>query len=334
MVEIEGKKVLVTGGAGFIGSWLVRRYLAEGASEVVVYDNFSTGRRDFLAGVDATQIEGDILDSAGLASAMRGCDIVSHHAAELEVFNGIENTLHELAVNVEGTVRVLNAAINAKVEKVVYASSGGVYGQAAYVPEDESHPILPHWPYGVSKLAGEKYCQQYTQLYGLPTVSFRYGIVFGPHEWYGRVLTMFLKRTLEGKPLVIFGDGGQRRDFVFVQDVVDANILGTLSDEVDGMAFNVGGVSKVTVTELAQIVAQATGSQQGIVYEDPAPGEVSALQPERRRLPGELRDFILSSALIEEKLGYVPATSLEQGVPAEWDWIRAHPECWDYAPRV
>jgi UDP-glucose 4-epimerase len=191
---------------------------------------------------------------------MRDIDIVSHHAAELEVFTGIDNTKRDLRINIEGTVNVLNAALKNGVKKVLYASSGGVYGQAQYLPESENHPLMPHWPYGVSKLAGEKYCVQYYLLYGLPTVSLCYGIVYGPREWYGRVLTLFIKRVLEGKSPIIFGDGNQRRDYVYIDDVVNANILCLKSENVDGKIFNVGGGNTYSIKNVADIVIKLINS--------------------------------------------------------------------------
>ena len=182
-MEIKGNNILITGGAGFIGSHLVDRFINEKANRIVVYDNFSTGERSFVLDENVEIIEGDILDAEKLNNAMKNIDIVSHHAAELEVFKGIENNIHDLKINVEGTLNTLNAALKNNVKKIIYASSGGVYGQAQNIPETEDHPTNPHWPYGVSKLAGEKYCKQYYLLYGLPTVSLRYGIVYGTWYW-------------------------------------------------------------------------------------------------------------------------------------------------------
>jgi UDP-glucose 4-epimerase len=333
-MEISGKRVFLTGGAGFIGSHMAARFLKEGAAEVVIYDNLSTGELRYLKNLDVTFIEGDILDYPKLKSAMRRCDIVSHHAAELEVFNGIENAVHEMQVNVQGTLHVLNAAVKNNVKKLLYASSGGVYGQAQQIPEPITHPLMPHWPYGVAKLAGEKYCTQYTQLYGLPTVSFRYGIVFGPHEWYGRVATLFMKRLLAGQPPVIFGDGNQRRDFVYVGDVVEANILGLRSETGNGQAFNVGGLSHVTVNDIAQILIKLINPKISAIYDNPKPGEASSHQPNRRRLPGELIDFILDNSETTKILGYHPKIDLETGFKAEIEWLKANPDIWDYDPRV
>ncbi len=335
-MEIEGKKVFLTGGAGFIGSHLAARFLKEGASEVVVYDNLSTGDQVFLKDLDVSFIEGDILNYEDVKKAMKGCEIVSHHAAELEVFHGIENSVHELLVNTQGTLHILNAAMRNDVELVEYASSGGVYGQAQSIPEPIDHPLMPHWPYGVSKLAGEKYATQYTLLYNLKTISFRYGIVFGPHEWYGRVLTLFIKRLLEGKAPVIFGEGTQRRDFVYVEDVVEANMLGILqhTEEINGRAFNVGGISHVNVKQIAQVVIDVFGAEIEPLFDDPKPGEASKYQPNRKRLPGELIDFILDNQETTKALGYEPQIDLKTGVEKEVAWIKENPDLWNYAPRV
>ncbi len=333
-MEIEGKNILVTGGAGFIGSHLVDRLISEKANKIIVYDNFSSGKKDFIKGKPIKVVEGDILDFKKLNKNMKDVDIVSHHAAELEVFTGIKNTIHDLRTNAEGTLNVLNAALKNNVRKLIYASSGGVYGQAQVIPETENHPLMPHWPYGVSKLAGEKYCLQYFLLYGFPTISFRYGIVYGPREWYGRVLTLFIKRVLEGKPPIIFGDGNQRRDYVYIDDVVDANILAIKSEKGNGKAFNVGGNAHYTIKQVAEIVIKLINPEIKPIYDDPKPGKSSKYQPNRKRLPGELRDFILDNTLINTILKYNPKIRFEKGVKKEIEWIKNNIKLWDYKPRV
>lgn len=335
-MEIEGKKIFITGGLGFIGSHLVKRFIrTEKASEVIIYDNLTTGCEEFVKDIENIKIiKGDIQDADFLAKSMKGSDIVSHHAAELEVFSGIENVLHECQVNTIGTLNVLTASVKNKIKKLIYASSGGVYGQAHYIPEDETHPLLPHWSYGVSKLAGEKYCQQFTQLFNLSTISLRYGIVYGPHEWYGRVFTMFVKRALKGESPVIFGNGKQRRDFVYVDDVVDANMLAIKKDDVDGKVFNIGGASHVNIINIADEVIKIINPKLKPIFDNPKPGEASKYQPYRKRLPGELLDFILDNRLAKEHLGYDPKVKIQEGFRKEIDWIKKKPEIWDYEPRV
>jgi UDP-glucose 4-epimerase len=333
-MELSGKKVFLTGGAGFIGSHLVTRFLKEGAAEVIIYDNFSTGERRYLKDLPITIIEGDILDYEKVKAAMKGCDLVSHHAAELEVFHGIEDSVHEMQVNIQGTLHVLNAAKVNGIEKFIYASSGGVYGQAQKIPEPIDHPLMPQWPYGVAKLAGEKYCSQYNLYYGLKTVSFRYGIVFGPHEWYGRVATLFMKRALAGQSPVIFGSGNQRRDFVYVDDVVEANILGFQNDHASGKVFNVGGISKVTIREIAETIIKIINPKLRPIYDNPKPGEVSKYQPDRRRIPSELIDFILDNSETTKILGYTPKIDIKTGFQREIEWLKENPDIWNYPPRV
>ena len=333
-MELKDANILITGGAGFIGSHLVDRFIKEKAKKIIVYDNFSTGFRRYISGKPLEIVEGDILDFDKLNDCMKDIDIVSHHAAELEVFTGIDNAKHDLRINIEGTVNVLNAALKNGVKKVIYASSGGVYGQAQYLPEPENHPLMPHWPYGVSKLAGEKYCVQYHLLYGLPTVSLRYGIVYGPREWYGRVLTLFIKRVLERKSPIIFGDGNQRRDYVYIDDVVDANILCLKSENVNGYAFNVGGDNSYSVNEVADIVIKLIAPDIKPKYDDPRPGESSKYQPNRKRLPGELIDFSLDSSLIHEILNCSSRIPFEEGVKKEIEWIKQNLELWNCEPRV
>ena len=333
-MEIEGKIILVTGGAGFIGSHIVDRFIEENAKKIIVYDNFSTGKKDYINKKEVEIIEGDILDYQKLNNKMKNVDIVSHHAAELEVFTGIENSIHDLRTNIEGTLNILNASIKNEVKKLIYASSGGVYGQAKYIPEDENHPLTPHWPYGVSKLAGEKYCQQYFLLYGLPTISLRYSIVYGPREWYGRVLTLFIKRVLEGKAPIIFGDGNQRRDYVYIDDIVEANILAIKNDKGDGKAFNVGGNNSYKIKEVADAVIQIIDPKIKPIYDNPSPGNSSKYQPNRKRLPGELIDFILDSSLISDLLNYKPQIDFRTGIKKEIEWVKNNIENWNCKPRV
>jgi UDP-glucose 4-epimerase len=201
IVKITGQDVLVTGGAGFVGSHLADEYLKNKAKSVVVFDNFSTGHMQDLTHTrndSLSIVKGSILNEKLLDKIVRSKEVsvVDHEAAELEVYKGIRNSKREAEINIMGTLNVLNVSMKNKVEKMLFASSGGVYGEAEYVPVDERHPLAPHWPYGVSKLCGERYCVQYFKLYGLNVTAFRYSIVYGPRERYGRVLTMFMKRII------------------------------------------------------------------------------------------------------------------------------------------
>ena len=213
------KSVLITGGAGFIGSHLVDDLLASG-HRVTVFDNFSSGLRENLRTDEVEIVTGDVLDRDAIVAAARGKDVISHQAAQLEITKCLEDPIGDLRTNLIGTLNVLEAARLAGVERTINASSACIYGQAAAPPSVEEGPHDPNWSYGVSKLAAEKYAQVFSNDFGFPVFSLRYGIVYGPREWYGRVLTIFLKRALDGRPPVVFGAGDQLRDFVFVDDVV------------------------------------------------------------------------------------------------------------------
>lgn len=336
-MDIKNKRILVTGGAGFIGSHIVEDLLGKGA-EVIAYDNFSTGTIDNLKSTKDSKelqiIKGDILDFDALRRAMKNVNIVSHHAAELEVFTGIRNMHHDLEINIEGTVNVLRAAMDTGVEKLIYASSGAVYGQAKCLPEDEKHPLDPHWPYGVSKLAGEKYCTMVWNLYKFPTISLRYSIVYGPKEWYGRVLTLFIKRCLEGKPPVIFGDGRQTRDFVYISDVVEAHDAAIQREKANGKTLNIGSGKGVSIQELAESITNLTNPNLKPIYDDPKENEDSKYQPGRKRLVGELKNFVLDIAYAKEILGYCPKVSLKEGIKMEMEWVRDNKDRWNVRPRV
>ena len=339
-MSTRGKRVLVTGGAGFIGSHLVEEYLINEAEKVVVLDDFSTGTMENLDDMRDERlkiVKGSILDFAQLNMIVKKekIDIIDHLAAELEVYTGIKDAERDAKINILGTLNVLNAALKNNVEKVLFASSGAVYGQAKYLPIDEEHPLEPHWPYGVSKLAAERYVLQYNKLFGLNTTAFRYSIVYGPKEWFGRVLTMFIKRIfLENKPPVVFGDGSQTRDFVYVKDVVKAHMLAIEKQESAGKVFNIGSGEGVSVKELANMLVKASNKGFDILYDNPKEGSASHFQPERIRLQGELVNFILDCSKAEEILGWRPQTDFNKGVTKEIEWILKFPKRWAGKPRV
>ncbi len=330
-------RVLVTGGAGFIGSHVAER-LAEEGHEVVVYDNFSTGSmeniRHLLSMSNVKVVKGDVLDLDALMRAVDGCDAISHHAAQLEIGSAIRDPAADARVNIEGTINVLEAAVRRGVGKVVYASSAGVYGEALRLPQDEEHPKRPSWPYGVSKYAGELYCLQYSQFYGVKTCALRYGIVYGEREWFGRVLTMFIKRAvLENKPPVIFGDGRQTRDFIYVKDAVELHNL-LLEGDHDGFeAYNAGSGVATTIRDLADLVIELSGNDLEPVYEDPPEGGCSLITG-RWRIPKELRNLQLDITKAVKKTGWKPETSLREGVRREIEWIRNNRERWNVRERV
>ncbi len=339
-MSARGKRVLVTGGAGFIGSHLVEEYLVNDAEKVVVLDDFSTGTMENLDDVKDEKlkiVKGSILDFAQLNAVVKKekIDIMDHLAAELEVYTGIKDAERDAKINILGTLNVLNAALKNNVEKVLFASSGAVYGQAQYLPIDEEHPLEPHWPYGVSKLAAERYVLQYNKLFGLNTTAFRYGIVYGTKEWFGRVLTMFIKRIfIENKPPVVFGDGSQTRDFVYVKDVVKAHMLAIEKPESAGKVFNIGSGKGVSVKELANMLVKASNKGFDILYDNPKEGSASHFQPERIRLQGELVNFVLDCRRAKEILGWRPQTDFNEGVTKEIEWVLKFPKRWAGKPRV
>ncbi|MEM2202655.1 MAG: GDP-mannose 4,6-dehydratase [Candidatus Bathyarchaeia archaeon] len=339
-MEIEGKNVLITGGAGFIGSHLAEEYLANNAKNVIIYDDFSTGtikNLDHIKDERLKIVEGSVLDVARLDEVIkRGkVDIIEHLAAELEVYKGIKDSCRDARLNIFGTLNVLNIALKNGVKRILFASSGAVYGEAKYLPIDESHPLEPHWPYGVSKLSAERYVIQYHKLFGLETTAFRYGIVYGPREWYGRVLTMFIKRIfLESKPPVVFGDGSQTRDFIYVGDVVKAHLLAVKNAEAVGQVFNIGSGKGVSVRELAELLINISGKKLEILYDNPEEGSASKFQPERIRLIGELKNFVLDYSKAEKILGWRPTIKFEDGLAEEIKWILNFPEIWGGKPRV
>jgi UDP-glucose 4-epimerase len=339
-MEIEGKNILITGGAGFIGSHLTEEYLRNKAKKVVVFDDFSTGFKENLSHVKDSRlkiVKGSVLNEELLHRTIRSEEvtIIDHQAAELEVYTGIRNAKKDGRINIFGTLNVLNTAMKNNVEKVLFASSGAVYGEAEYVPVDEKHPLTPHWPYGVSKLCAERYCVQYFRLYGLNATAFRYSIVYGPREWYGRVLTMFIKRIfLESKSPVVFGEGAQTRDYVYVKDLVKAHPLAVKNPKSAGEVFNLSSGRGISIKELALTLTQLSEKKLEIIYDDPPEGKASHFQPERVRLKGELKRFVLSADKARRVLGWQSSMSFKDGVLEEVKWLMHDRKRWNMKPRV
>ena len=303
-------KCLIVGGAGFLGSHLADSLLEE-ECEVVVYDDLS---RHGLANIKHLRnnrsfevVKADVLDKEALSKNVDKVDFVFHLAAEIEVLKGIENPEKELFTNTLGTLNVLEACRIAEIEKLVYASSAGVYGEAVYLPQDENHPLNPDWPYGVTKLAGEKYCDVYRKIYGLKTVSLRYSIVYGPREWYGRVLTRFIRRISNGLPPIIYkGASDNVRDFIHVLDAVDATVS-SWKKPVSGV-FNIGSGVGTSIKELARLVIQASDKQLSPIFKNPKPREMN-------RKPAELKRLVLDITKAKAFLNFRSKRKLE-------DWIR------------
>jgi UDP-glucose 4-epimerase len=295
-------KVLVTGGAGFIGSHVVEHF--QGKAEVVVLDNFRSGHRRNLAGLQHTLIEGSILDRAKLDEAMRGVDQVYHLAAMISVPESMLKPRECVDLNATGTLHVLEAAEAAKVRKVVLASSAAVYGDNPTVPKVESMLPEPKSPYAVTKLDGEYYLELFRRERGLATTSLRFFNVFGPRQDpkspYAAAVPIFIEKAVKGEPIGIFGDGEQTRDFIYVKDIVGALTFAAAQTELHGV-FNVGYGRKMTVKSLAEEVIRLTGSPSLIEH-----------QPDR---PGDIKHSMASSDKLQQA-GWQPRHSVAEGLGA------------------
>ena len=274
-------KVLVTGGAGFIGSHLTEALLQEG-HRVRVLDDFSTGKRENLIFnkeyPSLEIIEGDIRHLAICQKAMKDIEHVFHQAALPSVQRSVEDPLGSNAVNGGGTLNILFAAREETVKRVIYASSSSVYGDTPTLPKHEemlSHPLSP---YALQKYIGEQYCRLFYQLYGLETVSLRYFNIFGPKQdpnsIYSAVIPKFIDALLQGSPPVIFGDGEQSRDFTYIGNVVQANLLAMSAEHLHGEAINIACAERTSLNQLVNVLRKILGSKLSPVYEEPRKGDV------------------------------------------------------------
>ncbi|MGB9877834.1 MAG: SDR family oxidoreductase [bacterium] len=297
---------LVTGGAGFIGSNIVERLLQEG-HKVRVLDNFSTGRRENLFHLlDKIElIEGDIRDLDACRKAVEGVDFVLHQAALPSVQRSIEDPLTTFQVNALGTLNILIASKERGVKRLVYASSSSVYGDNPELPKREDMQPLPLSPYAVSKLAGENLCRAFYKSYGLSVVSLRYFNVFGPRQDpkspYSAVIPRFLTALLNGKSPIIYGDGEQTRDFTYVENVVEANILAVFKEGIDGEVFNIACGKGTSVNQLFRLLRELIGAND--VEPTYAPPRV-----------GEVRHSTADISKARVKLGYLPMIGIREGL--------------------
>ncbi len=296
-------KFLITGGAGFIGSHLAENLVGRGHA-VRILDNFSTGRRENLSAVSGKVeiLEGDIRDRDAVRTAAAGVDFILHQAALVSVTQSVENPEETLAINVGGTLTVLEAAREARVRKVVLASSCAVYG-AGRIPAREEQAAMPLSPYAASKLAAEAFALSYVSSYGMPCVCLRYFNVFGPrqdfHSPYSGVIAIFIARALAGQLVTIFGDGRQTRDFIYVGDVARANLLACESDRADGRAVNIGTGRGRSLLELRSELESASGARLKLEFSAPRPGDIR----HSRCAPARARSLLSFSAQADFRAG-------------------------------
>lgn len=301
-------KVLITGGSGFIGSHLVEHF--QGKADVRVLDNLRTGHRRNLAGFDVDFIEGSILDRELVARAVNGVDYVFHLAALVSVPESIERPHECVALNITGLLNVLEASANGGVRKLCFSSSAAVYGNNPELPKHEGMRPEPRSPYAVTKLDGEYYCQQFAEAGRLETMALRFFNVFGPRQdprcAYAAAVPIFMEQALAGAPLTIYGDGEQTRDFVYVKDIVAANVFGATTPGLTGV-FNAGYGGKITVLDLARRIVELAGSRSEI-----------------RHVPERAGDVRHSMASVEKirAAGFRPSGSLETGIAATLAWMR------------
>ena len=309
-------KYVVTGGAGFVGSALVRGLLHEGASKVVVIDNLLTGQAENLdevsASVELHQV--DIRDYNSIEPILRGADVVFHEAAIPSVPRSINDPVPSHEVNVDGTFQVLRAAAAGKVGRVVYAASSSVYGDTAVLPKVETMNPRPKSPYAVQKLLGEYYSSVFAECFGLDTIALRYFNVFGPRQDpsspYSGVLSLFIGAILERRPPTIYGDGEQSRDFTYVEDVVNLNLKAASARGVSGRVFNGGNGGRITLNRAWELLQQFEGMKIPAVYAPPRPGDV--------------RDSQADTTAACTQLGYAPQFTFEEGLRLTLEWFRAH----------
>lgn len=306
---MKNKKVVVTGGLGFIGSHLVEKLSEDNL--VVVIDDGSTGNIDNIKHLNISKIDttlGDIT-SINLDEIFDGSDYVFHHAAVTSVQKSVEDPLNSNEVNITGTLKVLEAAKNAGVKKVVFAASSAVYGNTESLPIREDDPINPLSPYAVSKATGELYCNVFSEIYGLPTISLRYFNVFGPRQdpnsQYAAVIPIFIDKILKNESPIIYGDGEQSRDFVSVKHVVAANIMAAKS-KLTG-TFNIGLGKSTTINQLFEMINEIVGTDIKPVYEKERPGDVKH----------SLAD--ISKAKL---LGYDPKANFKEELTETLEWFK------------
>jgi len=307
---------VITGGAGFIGSAIVRRLLQEGASRIVVIDNLLSGHEANLEEVrHAIDFQrADIRHYEEIAPLIRGAAVVFHEAAIPSVPRSIDDPVPSHGVNIDGTFNVLRAAHEGRAGRVVYAASSSAYGDTLVLPKVEGMPPQPKSPYALQKLVGEYYCDIFTRVYGLETVAIRYFNVYGPRQDpsspYSGVLSLFLKAILERTRPTIFGDGEQSRDFTYVDDVAELNLKAARASGVSGKIYNGGNGGRITLNQAWALVQKLEGVEIPAIYGAPRAGDV--------------RDSQADTTAAVRELGHAPRYSFEEGMRLTLEWYRRH----------
>jgi UDP-glucose 4-epimerase len=305
-------KILITGGAGFIGSNLVEALVMDG-EDVRVLDNFSTGKRENIAHLlgQIELIEGDIRDLDLVRKACKGIEYILHQAALPSIARSIEDPATTNGVNTEGTLNLLLAAREMRVKRLIYASSSSIYGDSPVLPKREEMSPNPLSPYAVSKLCGEYYCRVFNRVYGLEVVILRYFNVFGPRQDpsspYSAAIPRFINRMLDGTPPEIYGDGLQGRDFTYVDNVVQANLLAIRRDGASGQVFNIGCGKETNLLELVDILNRIIGSNLSPTHTEPRPGDV--------------RHSMADISKAKDVLGYMVRVDLKEGLKRTAEWM-------------
>ena len=307
------RRCLVTGGAGFIGSHIASALIARG-DQVRIADNLSTGRRENLdANPGAEFLEGDLADPSFAARAAEGMNLVFHQAAIPSVPRSVKDPLSSNRANIDGTLNVLLASRDAGVTRVVYAGSSSAYGDTPTLPKHEGMPASPRSPYALQKFVGEQYCQLFTALYGLETVTIRYFNVFGPRQdpssAYSGVISQFAKALLEGTRPTIYGDGGQTRDFTYIANVVDGVLAAADAPDASGQVINVATGHRVSLIQLLDTMKRLTGADADPVFGAPRAGDV--------------RDSLADISKAGRLLSYTPRVSFEKGLAETIAWYRS-----------
>jgi UDP-glucose 4-epimerase len=300
-------KVLITGGAGFIGSHLLSHLLKSGY-ETVVLDNFFSGKieniKNHVNNKNFHLIKGDIRNTEDVKRAFENVEAVCHLAAIVNIPLSIENPSLTNEVNVQGTINLLEASIKNGVRRFVYVSTCAVYGEAQYLPIDEEHPTNPLSPYGASKLSAEHYCKVFHKIYGLQTICLRFFNVYGPRQPcgpYGGVITTFLESLKRNKPIIIYGDGNQTRDFLYVKDAVEACSLALTRENCAGKTFNIGTGTKTSINELAQILIEQINKS-----------NVRIIHVEERK--GDIKESYANICKANKELGFKPKFLIRKGL--------------------